>query len=50
MVQIGQSSEAADVGISLFGGFLADVAGVEDDEVGILAVGGGAHALRAEQL
>ena len=42
--------QPADVRIGLFGRLLADVAGVEHDEVGVLAVGGRGHALRAEQL
>ena len=44
------AAQAADVRIGLFGGFLADVAGVEHDQVGVLAVGGRGHAVVAEQL
>ena len=44
------AAQAADVGIGPFGGFLADVAGVEHDQIGVLAVGGRGHALGAEQL
>src|SRR5689334_19747548 len=41
--------QAANVGIGLLGGFLADVAGVEDDEVGVIAFGGRSHAFGGEQ-
>ena len=44
------AAQPADVGIGLFGGFLADMAGVEDDEVGVLAIGRRAHALGGQQL
>ncbi len=42
--------QAADVRIDLLGRLLADVAGVEHDEIGGLALGGGGHALRGHQL
>ena len=44
------AAQAADVRIGLLGGLLADVAGVEHDQVGVLAVGGRGHAFGAEQL
>ena len=37
---------SADVGIGLFRRLLADMAGVEHDQVGILALGDSGHALR----
>jgi hypothetical protein len=40
----------ADVGIDLFGGLFADVAGVEDDEIGVLALRRGGNALLGQQL
>ena len=42
--------QPADVRIGLLGRLLADVAGVEDDEVGVLAVGRRGHAVGAQQL
>src|SRR5262249_35723366 len=35
-----QAAQAAKIGIDLFGGFLADMASIEDDEGGILGRGG----------
>ena len=32
-------AQPAELGIDLFGGLLADMAGVEDDEVGVISVG-----------
>ncbi len=45
-----ERAQPADVGIDLFGRLLADVAGVEDDEVGILGALGRAITLRRERL
>src|SRR6185369_557471 len=42
--------QTADLGIGLVRRLLADVAGVEHDQVGVVALGGRTHALRAEQL
>src|SRR5690606_32000139 len=42
--------QPADVRIDLLRGLLADVAGVEHDELGFLAVGRGAQALLGQQL
>ena len=44
------AAKAADIRIGFLGRFLADVAGVEDDEVGILAFRRRGHAVRAQQL
>ena len=46
----GAVQHPADLGIDLLGRFLADMAGVEHDEVGLVAVGGRGHAFGLEQL
>jgi hypothetical protein len=43
------ATQAADVGVSAVGGLLADVAGVEHDQVGGAGIGSRSHPLRAEQ-
>ncbi len=43
-------AHAAELGIDLVRGFLADVAGIEDDEIGILDVGGLREALGREHV
>src|SRR5262249_18581749 len=43
-------AHAAELGIDLVGGFLADVTGIEDDEIGILDVGGLREALGHEHV
>src|SRR5690606_8663080 len=42
--------QPADVRIDFLGGFLANVARVEDDEIGLLAFARGAQSLLGEQL
>ena len=39
------AAQPTDVGIGFLRGFLADVAGVEDDQVGVVAVGGRRQAV-----
>jgi hypothetical protein len=43
------TAQAADIGIDLFGGLFADMAGVEHDQIGAIALGRGGHALGGEQ-
>ncbi len=43
-------AQAAELGIDLFGGLLADVAGVEDDEVGILRAGRLHESFRSQRV
>jgi len=45
-----QPAHAAEFGIDLFGGLFADVAGVEDDEVGILHCSGLDIAVRRQRV
>src|SRR5262249_32668461 len=45
-----QFSHAAEFRIDLLGGFLADMAGIEDDEVGILGRGGFDKAMRRQNV
>ena len=42
--------DATDLGIDLLDGFLADVAGVEDDQIGIVRAGGLAEAGRRQRV
>ena len=43
-------AQPAEFGIDLFGGLLADMAGVEDDEVGVLSAGGLDKAFRRQRV